>query len=71
MSKRLTVTYGDVVLYDDEPAKVTFSETSGGAFELKAGNEGPNVLEQLAAAMRTRAIDKPSSPSLTAAEETP
>lgn len=52
MTKRLMVTYGDAVLYDDEPAKVTFSETATGAFELKAGPEGPDLLGQLAAAMK-------------------
>lgn len=51
-AKRLTVTYGATVLYDDEPAKITFSEIASGAFELKAGPEGPNVLEQLATAMK-------------------
>lgn len=51
MSKRLVITFGDAVLYDGEPAKVTFSETET-AFKLEAGAEAPNMLEQIAAAAR-------------------
>lgn len=56
MSKRLTVTYGDAVLYDDEPEQFQWSETNAGAITLKAGPVQPNPLagamEQLASAAR-------------------
>lgn len=57
MSKRLTVTYGDVVLYDEAPGKITWSETGDGAIELKAGPVKANLLEQLAAMRRPPAIE--------------
>lgn len=44
MGKRLVITYGDKVLYEDEPEEVTWRE-SRGVFTVKAG-EGPNPLVQ-------------------------
>jgi hypothetical protein len=41
VGKRLTITYGDVVLYDDEPEKVSWSESDNG-ITVKAGVDQPN-----------------------------
>ena len=33
------ITYGDVTLYDDEPAQFSWRETASGSIEVKAGPE--------------------------------
>lgn len=46
MAKRLTIVYGDVTLYDDEPAQFSWSE-KGESIEIKAGPEKANPLAEL------------------------
>lgn len=49
MAKHLIITYGEIVLFDGEPERISWSETPAG-FQLTAGEgKTSNTLEQLAA----------------------
>lgn len=37
MSKRLTITYGGITIYDDEPGQFSWSEAASGGIKLEAG----------------------------------
>lgn len=46
MSRRLTITYGDLTLYDGEPAEFSWQESSGG-IAVKAGQKRPGLFDSL------------------------
>lgn len=50
MGKRLTITYGDNVIFDEAPEQFRWSE-SGGTIKVEAGPLQVNPLNQLAQAL--------------------
>lgn len=40
--KRLIITYGDAILYDDVPERFTWRENDDGGIKVEAGPRGPN-----------------------------